>query len=281
MGTALAMRQIWRSVLNAAAIGVGVSALLAGLGGCASQPAASNDPIVAETPGGASDEGEARRRARIRLELASNYFDEGKTTVALDEVRQVLAADPGFAEAYNLRGLIYMRLNDERQAEEGFKRALALSPRDPNILHNYGWLLCQRKRYSEADDLFNQALQSPLYGEKAKTYMAQGLCQARAGRKGEAERSLARSYELDAGNPITGYNLAALLFQRGELVRAQFYIRRLNNSEYANSESLWLGIRVEHRMGDRVAMLQLVDQLKKRFPQARELSSYERGAFDE
>ena len=281
MGTALAMRQIWRSVLNAAAIGVGVSALLAGLGGCASQPAASNDPIVAETPGGASDEGEARRRARIRLELASNYFDEGKTTVALDEVRQVLAADPGFAEAYNLRGLIYMRLNDERQAEEGFKRALALSPRDPNILHNYGWLLCQRKRYSEADELFNQALQSPLYGEKAKTYMAQGLCQARAGRKGEAERSLARSYELDAGNPITGYNLAALLFQRGELVRAQFYIRRLNNSEYANAESLWLGIRVEHRMGDRVAMLQLVDQLKKRFPQARELSSYERGAFDE
>lgn len=281
MGTALAMRQIWRSVLNAAAIGLGVSALLAGLGGCASQPAASNDPIVAETPGGASDEGEARRRARIRLELASNYFDEGKTTVALDEVRQVLAADPGFAEAYNLRGLIYMRLNDERQAEEGFKRALALSPRDPNILHNYGWLLCQRKRYSEADDLFNQALQSPLYGEKAKTYMAQGLCQARAGRKGEAERSLARSYELDAGNPITGYNLAALLFQRGELVRAQFYIRRLNNSEYANAESLWLGIRVEHRMGDRVAMLQLVDQLKKRFPQARELSSYERGAFDE
>jgi len=281
MGTALAMRHFWRSVLSATVTVVAASVLLGALSGCATKPSASNDPVVVETPGGASDEGEARRRARIRLELASSYFDQGKTTVALDEVRQVLAADPGFAEAYNLRGLIYMRLDDERQAEEGFKRALALSPRDPNILHNYGWLLCQRKRYSEGEDLFNQALQSPLYGDKAKTFMAQGLCQARAGRKAEAERSLARSYELDAGNPITGYNLATLLYQRGELVRAQFYIRRLNNSEYANAESLWLGIRVEHRRGDRVAMLQLVEQLKKRFPQARELSSYERGAFDE
>ena len=281
MGTALAMRHLWRSVLSAAVTAAAIGVFLGALSGCATQSTASNDPVISETPGGASDEGEARRRARIRLELASNYFEQGKTTVALDEVRQVLAADPGFAEAYNLRGLIYMRLNDERQAEEGFKRALALSPRDPNILHNYGWLACQRKRYGEADDFFNQALQSPLYGDKAKTFMAQGLCQARAGRKAEAERSLARSYELDAGNPITGYNLAALLYQRGELVRAQFYIRRLNNSEFANAESLWLGIRVEHRMGDRVAMLQLVEQLKKRFPQARELSSYERGAFDE
>ena len=46
--------------------------------------------------------------------------------------------------------------------------------------------------------------------------MTQGLCQARAGQRAEAERSLARAYELDAGNPIIGYNLAQLLFQRGE-----------------------------------------------------------------
>ena len=69
--------------------------------------------------------------------------------------------------------------------------------------------------------------------------------------------------------------------QRGELVRAQFYIRRLNNSEYANAETLWLGIRVEQRLGDRVAMGQLADQLRKRFPQSRELAAYDKGIFDE
>ena len=71
---------------------------------------------------------------------------------------------------------------------------------------------------------------------------------ARAGQRAEAERSLARAYELDAGNPIIGYNLAPLLYQRGELERAQFYIRRINNSELANAETLWLGIKVEQQL---------------------------------
>jgi type IV pilus assembly protein PilF len=111
--------------------------------------------------------------------------------------------------------------------------------------------------------------------------MTQGLCQARAGRVEDAERSLARSYELDAGNPVTGYNLASLLFRRGDFIRSQFYIRRLNNSDVANAETLWLGVRVERRLNDRVAMLQLGEQLKKRFPQSREATAYDRGAFDE
>lgn len=111
--------------------------------------------------------------------------------------------------------------------------------------------------------------------------MTLGLCQARAGQRAEAERSLARSYELDAGNPITGFNLARLLFDRGEKVRAQFYIRRLNNSEFANAESLWLGIKVERSLEDRTAMEQLGAQLGRRFPQSREFASYQRGAFVE
>ena len=75
--------------------------------------------------------------------------------------------------------------------------------------------------------------------------------------------------------------MANLLYQRGEFGRAQFYIRRLNNTDLSNAETLWLGIKVERRLDDRVAMLQLVDQLKRRYPQSRELIAYERGNFDE
>ena len=107
------------------------------------------------------------------------------------------------------------------------------------------------------------------------------MCQARAGRLAQAQDSLTRAYELDAANPLTGYNLAQLLYRQGDLTRARFYIRRLNNSDSANAESLWLGIRVERRLSDSVAMLQLVDQLRKRYPQSRELTAYDKGTFDE
>jgi type IV pilus assembly protein PilF len=255
------------------------------LAGCATQ---ASPPAGSTNSGGGrtdtiteSDEPEVRRRARIRLELASGYFEQGQTTVALDEIKQSLQTDPTYAEAFSLRGLIYMRLGDMRQAEDSFRRAVALNSRDPNTLHNYGWLMCQQGRYPEANTAFTQALTSPNYADQSKTLMTQGLCQARAGQRAEAERTLARSYELDAGNPITGYNLASLLYQRGDFSKAQFYLRRLNNSEFANAETLWLGIRVERRLNSREAMEQLADQLKKRFAQSKELAAYNRGAFDE
>lgn len=255
------------------------AAVLLALGGCASTPAAGSSggrDIVTE-----SDESEARKRARIRMELAVGYFEQGQTNVALDELKQVIAIDPDFPDAYNLRGLIYMRLNDLRQAEDSFRRAVALNPRDSNAQHNYGWLLCQLGRHDESQRAFETAMSNRQYTDDAKTLMTQGLCLAKAGRMAEAERSLERSYQLDAGNPITGYNLANLLYQRGELARARFYIRRLNNSQLANAESLWLGVKIENRLNDQVAANQLGQQLRRRFGQSRQADAYERGAFNE
>lgn len=246
------------------------------LAGCATPPEPPPPEMVT-----ASDETEARRRARIRLELAAGYYEQGKSEIALDEVKQALATDPTYADAHNLRGLIFMNLGDTRQAEDSFRRALAINPRDADVHHNVGWMQCQQQRYPESLRSFQQALANPLYAGRAKTLMAQGICQARAGMPGEAEQSLARSYELDAGNPIVGFSLAQLLYQRGDFQRAQFYIRRLNNTELANSESLWLGIKVENRLNDRVAMEQLGDQLRRRYPQSRERASFDRRAFDE
>ena len=256
------------------------AALLAGtitVAGCATPQAAPGaDTVITEF-----DEPESRKRARIRMELAVGYFEQGKTNVALDELKQVIAIDPAYPDSYNLRGLVYMQLNDPRLAEESFRRAVALNPADGNTLHNLGWLQCQQRRFDEADRAFEQALARPLYPERAKTLMAQGICQARAGKVDVAEHTLAKAYELDAGNPVVGYTLANLLYARGDTSRAQFYIRRLNNSELANAESLWLGIKVERKLGDRLAMAQLADQLKKRFPKSREMASFEKGSFDE
>jgi type IV pilus assembly protein PilF len=253
----------------------------AGLFGCASNqgtpgPAAGKSDLVTE-----SDEPENRRRARLRLELAGGYFEQGQTNVALDELKQALIADPTYVDAYNLRGLVYMRLNDLPLAEDSFRRGLAINPKDADVAHNYGWFLCQQARYPESFRLFGQAIANPTYPGQAKSLMTQGICQVRAGQRAEAEQSLSKSYELDAGNPLTGYNLSLLLFERNELVRSQFYIRRLNNSELANAETLWLGIKIEQKLNNQQVVQQLANQLKRRYGQSREAAAYDRGAFNE
>lgn len=247
---------------------------------CGATGPSAVDPSAA--PVTESDEPEQRKRARLRMELASGYFEQGRTDIALDEIKQALAADTTYAPAYVLRGLIFMQMNNARLAEDSFQRALQLTPRDPDALHNYGWFQCQQGRHAQAVELFNRALASPVYGGQARTYLAKGVCQVRMGQLAEAEGSLNRSYELDPANPIAAFNLAQLLYQRGgEDARAQFIIRRLNNSELANAETLWLGIKVERRLGNTVVVEQLAQQLGRRFSESRQWGSYQRGAFHE
>ena len=113
------------------------------LSGCATEPTGTAGQADLAT---ASDETEQQKRAKIRLELAQGYLEQGQLTVALDEVKLAINADPRSTDAYNLRGLIYMRLNDMGLARDSFTRAASLNPRDGNVLHNLGWLSCQEAR---------------------------------------------------------------------------------------------------------------------------------------
>lgn len=246
--------------------------------GCATSPPGSD---TREIPT-ASDQTDAQKRARIRLELASAYFAQGQATTALDEVKQALQADPTMPQAYNLRGLIYASLNEDGLAEESFRRALQLDARDADVMHNYGWFLCQRNRYPEAFAQFDAAIAVPQYRDAARTLFVKGVCQARAGSLAEAEKSLMRAYELDPGNPAVAVNLADVLYRRGELERARFYIRRVNNApQFVNAETLWLAARIEHKMGNSTGAMDYGNQLKRRYPNSREAAAFERRAFND
>ncbi|CAD5367338.1 Pilus assembly protein PilW [Rubrivivax sp. A210] len=222
------------------------------------------------------------RRAQARLELATAYYGRAQYKTALDEIKAALAAKPDLADAYALRGLVQAGMGDMRLADESFQRAIQLAPQDGGHLHNYAWHFCQQQRYAEADVLFERALAQPQYRDSARTLLARGVCQARATQWAEAERSLARSYELDPSNPVTAYNLADVLMRRGELERARFYVRRINAvPELMSAQSLWLAARIERRVGNLEALKDLGKQLRERYPQASETFQFESGRFDD
>jgi type IV pilus assembly protein PilF len=229
-----------------------------------------------------AEPGDADKRAAVRLELAGGYFSRGQFDTALEEVRQAIEAKPDLGAAYNMRGLIYAAMGDDRLAAESFDRALAINPRDADAMHNRGWFECQRGRYEVADRLFEQALAVPQYREAPRTLAAQGVCLARAGQTTSAEQKLLRSYELDPSNPGTAFNLAEVLYRLGQYERARFYVRRVNEGEdTSNAQTLWLAVRIEHRAGNRNGVENFGRQLRARFPQSREALAFERGRFDE
>lgn len=230
----------------------------------------------------ASDQTDADRRAAVRLELAAGYFGRGQYETALDEIKLALLAKPELGAAFGLRGLVYASMGEDRLAENSFARALEINPRDADALHNRGWFYCQRNRFEEAQVQFEQALALPQYRDVERTLLAQGVCQARAGRLDEAERHLQRAYELNPANPTTALNLSEVLYRRGEFERARFYIRRVNaNEDLVNAQTLWLALRIEHRLGNRGGVAEFSRRLRDRFPQAPETLQYEQGRIDD
>lgn len=259
------------------ALAVLLLAAMAGLlGACATPDADVQGPVTA------SDLTDADRRARARIELASAYYTRGLLETALDEVKKALQAKADLPAAYNLRGLIYSSMGDASLADASFQRAVQMRPPDADSMHNYGWFLCQQRRFDAAWVQFNAALALPQYGGAARTLAARGLCQARAGLWMEAEGSLMRSYELDPANPGTAMNLAEVLYRRTEFERARFYVGRVNAQvENTNAQSLWLAARIERKLGNAGQAAAYGEQLRARFPQAPEVALYAAGRFDE
>ncbi len=259
-----------------------LAAALAGLlAGCA-RPLAPEFTGDSKDRVTASDEPDASKRARVRMELAAAYFGRGQMTTALDQIKLAIGADPTISEAFNLRGLIYANLGDDRLAEESFRRALQLNPRDADTMQNFGYFLCQKKRYPESTALFDQALAVPRYADASRTLLTKGVCLAFAGQLAESEASLVRSYEMDPSNPSTAVNLSEVLYRRGDFERARFFVRRVNSvPAIASAQTLWLAARIENRLGNRSGVDNFGDQLRRRFPDARETTDFNQGRFDE
>ena len=98
----------------------------------------------------------------------------------------------------------------------------------------------------------------------------------------EAERSLAKAFEYDPASPAVAVNLAEVLYRNRQYERAQFYIKRVNaQPEYSNAQSLWLALRIERRLGNTRLMDELIQNLRRKYPDSPERQALDDGRFDE
>ncbi|HTQ73127.1 MAG TPA: type IV pilus biogenesis/stability protein PilW [Burkholderiales bacterium] len=251
----------------------------AALCGCASNKLGSDVPGE-DTGAVIGEQASARERARIHTELAGSYYQRGNLGVALSEARIAVAADSGYAPAYNLLGLVYGDLRETSLAEEAFARSLKLNPDDPDANHNYAWFLCENKREEESIRYFLIAVRYPLYSTPQKSYTMAATCILRKGNEKEASEYLERALKLDPNYTPALLSFAQLKYRRGELDAARGLVGRYNKLADPTPESLWLAVRIERRLGDSAATTSYANQLRRRFPGSKEYQDLQKGRFD-
>lgn len=269
-----------KQILAASANAIAGALALALLAGCAG--AGGDAPRELRT---ASDQTAAEKRAQIRLQLAVGYYQDRKYEIALDEVKQAIAAAPDFADAYGFRALIYTAMGENALADENYRHALRLAPRNPDLANNYGLFLCDAGgRPDQAIGFFESALKNPQYRSPAKALTNAGNCSLKLKNTAAAERYLLEALRYEPELPAIQAGLAKVYFERRDYTRAGFFINRLTDAaklESLSADVLWLAIRVKHMLGDRATEATLAAQLRKRFPGSAEYAAFERGAFNE
>jgi type IV pilus assembly protein PilF len=249
-------------------------ALLVLLAGCVSQgPEHETGSIIGEVQ-------DARNRAKLHTELASLYYSSGNFGVALEELRVAQAADPGYAPAHGMYGLVYMQLKEPGRAEESFERALRLSPNDADINHNYGWFLCQTGREPASIKYFLQAIRNPLYPTPWRSYSAAGQCTLKVDQVKDAEACLERALRLEPDDPGALLNLGVVRYRQGNVGEARKLVARYNKLVTPSAESLWLAVRIERRLGERMQEQAFANQLRRRYPTSPEFELLQKGRYD-
>ncbi|MDD5176510.1 MAG: type IV pilus biogenesis/stability protein PilW [Sterolibacterium sp.] len=223
---------------------------------------------------------ETRQRAKVHTELGALYMQRGNMGVALEEARTALSADASYAPAYNLMGLVYMQLHEDRDAEKSFEQALALAPNDAESNNSFGWFLCQTGREQRSLQYFHTAIKSPLYATPAMPFTNAGICSLRLKDDKAAEDYFTKALRLDGSNDRALFFLADITYRQGRLPAARLYLADLHRLAEPSPESLWLAVRIEHRLGDREAEARFAAQLRRKFAGSPELQKLMQGQYE-
>lgn len=248
--------------------------LLLALAGCAAQPNVNGSPDG--RPAGGSD-----IRAQVHTDLAANYYLRAQYAVALQELAEALKADAGYAPAYNMLGLVHAELREDQRAEENFRSAIERSPQFSDAHNNFGLFLCQRKRMKEAFEHFEAALANPLYSSPEKALTNAGACSLEQGDLAAAEMYYLRATKRAPNHASAQLGMAEVHYRQGRWLAARALLRQLTEQGEVSPQALWLGVRVERRMGDRESEANYGTQLRRRYPESMQTQWLITGQYDQ
>ncbi len=162
--------------------------------------------------------------AEARHYLGVIAHQVGRHELAVDYIRQSLALEQNNAAAYTNLGEAYRMLGRIDEAKESFHRALQLDPRDAKSWSNLGNTLMAQGLFHEAIDAYRQSLQIQPDFVEAHNNIGNALSEL-----GKAEEALAayrRAIEIQPGFAEGHYNLGNLLREQNRLEEAATAYRR-------------------------------------------------------
>jgi type IV pilus assembly protein PilF len=107
-------------------------------------------------------------------------------------------------------------------------------------------------------------------------YTNAAICSIRNKNEAAAEKYLQQALQIEPLSQVAAYQLASLQFKRKDAVAAKKTLQNVMLS-HPGPELLWLGIQIEHIVGDLDNESSYALQLRRQFPDSEEAKLLENG----
>ena len=216
------------------------------------------------------------RAAEINLNLGIDYLRKGKLEEARDKIEKSLGQNPRSAKAQAIAGFLYDRLNDQRQAERHFERAISLDPKDSEVKNNYAGYLCSHRRFDRGEKLAMEAAEDRIYKTPEVALLNAGQCALGRGDWDKAGQHFRKALQLQPQFAEALLQLAQLEYQRQNYLSARAFLERYLVGQKSSPAPLLLGVRIENGLNNRAGAATYTSRLRNEFPdspEAKELAN--------
>jgi type IV pilus assembly protein PilF len=204
--------------------------------------------------------------AEANVNIAVEFLRRGDYEGALERLKRAQEAEPKNSFVYSMFGMVYQRTGDVVLAEKNFRRSLELEGDRSENLNNYGQFLCQQGRADEAEKLFLKAAQDPLYQTPDVALTNAGLCAQRGGDIAKATSYFNAALQVNPDAAAALLALGEIEFNSERFAEARKLLVQYLKVAAHTPRSLWLGIRIADKLGDKDTEASYSMLLRNKYP---------------
>jgi tetratricopeptide (TPR) repeat protein len=162
--------------------------------------------------------------AKKQYELGLKLVNKGDFQRAANHFQEAISIYPEYLAARNDLGAQYLKLKQLDEAEKHFEIVLREDPKNFNAKFNIGLVQVERRNYTEAISLLNQAVAIDSTRPVARLWI--GIAKLELGDVESAEAELTRALIMGGEECVAGhYHLARVFMTRGDLIEAARSVR--------------------------------------------------------
>lgn len=238
------------------------------LGGCATQVVDSR-----------YTQKSVEERVRAWNDVAREYIQNAQYEQAKRPLKRALEINPKASESLALMAFVFQSQQEDSIADDYYRQALSLDPKNATINNNYGIFLLLQRRYAEACPTLAVAASDPLYGQRTLTLENLAACYKAAGDLPQAEATYGQVLRVNPNSARALLELAEVALERGNSGRSWELFDRFghlvrNRAAEHTARSLWLGVRLSRLAEDASKAATYALLLKSSFPESREYQQY-------